>query len=234
MPIRNMSKTDSGCGASCAATSPETIAAGVGRDGSYVVTDAPRATGRRSMGTIVQQPPGGLPVVAVVPPDLRPPRGLSEWAGPLCVPVGGGPPARSPHASFARSGRSRGPPWPCRRPPAPRPGPAGPAAAYLLVVLVAPLVFRAPEGPAAREARRPHFVRRRASKPARALRSLRRPPHRRRLWFWCEWPGPAAGSNRACVCACYGPAAAFRVGVCGECGRIRIGCRYPDRLCASG
>ena len=42
------------------------------------------------------------------------------WAGPLCVPVGGGPPARSPHASFARSGRSRGPPWPCRRPPAPR------------------------------------------------------------------------------------------------------------------
>ena len=234
MPIRNMSKTDRGCGASCAATSPETIAAGVGRDGSYVVTDVPRATGRRSMGTIVQQPPGGLPVVAVVPPDLRPPRGLSEWAGPLCVPVGGGPPARSPHASFARSGRSRGPPWPCRRPPAPRPGPAGPAAAFLLVVLVAPLVFRAPEGPAAREARRPHFVRRRASKPARALRSLRRPPHRRRLWFWCEWPGPAAGSNRACVCACYGPAAAFRVGVCGECGRIRIGCRYPDRLCASG
>ena len=48
-------------------------------------------------------------------------------------------------------------------------------------VAVAPLVFWAPEGPAAREARRPHFVRRRASKPARALRSLRRPPHRRRL-----------------------------------------------------
>ena len=51
---------------------------------------------------------------------------------------------------------------------------------------VAPRVFRAPEGPAAREARRPHFVRRRASKPARALRSLRRPPH---LW------------GRAAVCA---------------------------------
>ena len=30
---------------------------------------------------------------------------------------------------------------------------------------------------AAREARRPHVVRCRASKPARALRSLRRPPH---------------------------------------------------------
>ena len=49
---------------------------------------------------------------------------LRAW--PLCVPVGGGPPARSPHASCARSGRSRGPPWPCRHPPAPRPGsPAG-------------------------------------------------------------------------------------------------------------
>ena len=63
--------------------------------------------------------------------------------------------------------------------------PEGPAAvcaggrwpASLMVLLVAPRVFRAPERPAAREARRPHFVRRRASKPARALRSLRRPPH---------------------------------------------------------
>ena len=33
---------------------------------------------------------------------------------------------------------------------------------------MAPLVFQAPEGPAAREARRPHFVRRRASKPGQA------------------------------------------------------------------
>ena len=47
----------------------------------------------------------------------------------------------------------------------------------VLLVLVAPRVLRAPEGPAAREARRPHCVRRRASKPARALRALRRPPH---------------------------------------------------------
>ena len=46
---------------------------------------------------------------------------------------------------------------------------------------VAPRVFRAPEAPAAREARRPHCVRRRASKPAHALRSLRRPPHQ---WGW--------------------------------------------------
>ena len=67
---------------------------------------------------------------------------------------------------------------------------------FLLLLLVAPLVFRAPEGPAAREARRPHFVRRRASKPARALRSLRRPPHRRCLWFWYARPDPAAAHGR--------------------------------------
>ena len=109
MPMRNMSKTDSGCGASCAATSPETIAAGVGRDGSYVVTDAPRATGRRSMGTIVQQPPGALPVVAVIPPDLRRCL-LRRWCSRRRRPR---PPARSPHASLkARSGRSRSPPVP--------------------------------------------------------------------------------------------------------------------------
>ena len=63
-------------------------------------------------------------------------------------------------------------------------------------VSVAPLVFRAPEGPAAREARRPHFVRRRASKPARALRTLRRPSRRWCLWFWCARPGPAATHGR--------------------------------------
>ena len=54
--------------------------------------------------------------------------------------------------------------------------------------MCAPRVFRAPEGPAAREARRPHFVRRRASKPARALRSLRRPPHQ---WGLVDWWYPA-------------------------------------------
>ena len=68
------------------------------------------------------------------------------------------------------------------------------------VLLVAPLVFRAPEGPAAREARRPHFVRRRASKPARALRSLRRPPHRRRLvadmWLGTSSRSPARPRRR--------------------------------------
>ena len=70
-------------------------------------------------------------------------------------------------------------------------------------VSVAPLVFRAPEGPAAREARRPHFVRRRASKPARALRSLRRPPHRRCLWFWYARPGPATARGRRSLALCF-------------------------------
>ena len=103
-------------------------------------------------------------------PFAVPRSGLALLCGarPLCVPVGGGPPARSPHASFARSGRSRGPPWPCRRPPAPRPGPAaahGHRGQALLrpshrrcsrnlrlsLLLAAPLVFRAPSGPAARE-----------------------------------------------------------------------------------
>ena len=63
------------------------------------------------------------------PPVPSGPSGALQTCGawPLCVPVGGSPPARSPHASLtARSGRSRGPPWPCRRPPAPRPGPPAP------------------------------------------------------------------------------------------------------------
>ena len=63
------------------------------------------------------------------------------------------------------------------------PGPLwGRAASCCCVAL---LVFRAPEGPAAREARRPRFARRRASKPARALRSLRRPSHQWGLVRWC-------------------------------------------------
>ena len=70
-------------------------------------------------------------------------------------------------------------------------------------VLVAPLVFRVPEGPAAREARRPHVVRCRASKPARALRSLRRPPHRRCLvadmWLGASARCPASPRHRPLI-----------------------------------
>ena len=52
-----------------------------------------------------------------------------------------------------------------------------------VLLLVAPLVFRAPSGPAAREiaTREPDGSEWSISKPARALRTLRRPPHRRRL-----------------------------------------------------
>ena len=48
-----------------------------------------------------------------------------------------------------------------------------------MVLLVAPLVFRAPSGPAAREiaTREPDGSEWSLSKPARALRTLRRPPH---------------------------------------------------------
>ena len=61
--------------------------------------------------------------------------------------------------------------------------------------VAAPRVFRAPEVPAAREARHPHFVRCRASKPARALRSLRHPPHQwgrvAVVWFDVSSRSPA-------------------------------------------
>ena len=91
---------------------------------------------------------------------------------PLCVPVGGGPPARSPHASLtARSGRSRGPPWPCRRPPAPRPGPAGLAAASNR----SRCLYVARPGPATAHGHR-----------SQVLRSLWRLPRRRRVRC-CTW-----------------------------------------------
>ena len=75
--------------------------------------------------------------------------------GPAAVCAGGWGPARWPSALRASLG----------------------ASFFLRVLLVAPRVFWAPEGPAARETRRLRFARRRVSKPARALRSLRRPPH---------------------------------------------------------
>ena len=68
--------------------------------------------------------PGCFPcsrVVSVGPGCL-----MRSWAGLLGAPVGGGPPARSPHASLtARSGRSRSPARPRRLRP-PQPGPSVP------------------------------------------------------------------------------------------------------------
>ena len=93
--------------------------------------------------------------------------GLLCGARPLCVPVGGGPPTRSPHASCARSGRSRGPPWPCRHPPALRQMPPAPSTPVGPGVLTCGLVrwVEAWTGP---DTARGH-----------CSRSLRRPPH---LW----------------------------------------------------
>ena len=70
------------------------------------------------------------------------------------------------------------------------------------LLLVAPLVFRAPSGPAAREiaTREPDGSEWSISKPALALRTLRRPPRRRRLRCWeCRLearPGSAAAHER--------------------------------------
>ena len=70
------------------------------------------------------------------------------------------------------------------------------------MLLVALLVFRAPSGPAAREiaTREPDGSEWSISKPALALRTLRRPPRRRRLRCWeCRLearPGSAAAHER--------------------------------------
>ena len=66
-----------------------------------------------------------------------------------------------------------------------RPGPAGLAATSNRAALGIARSRRRPRAPqpgpaAAREARRPHFALRRASKPARSFRTLRSPPHQ-----WC-------------------------------------------------
>ena len=69
-------------------------------------------------------------------------------ARPLCVPVGGGPPASRPRCELRSARRLEARP--------------GPAAAH-----------------------------------RHRGRSLRRPPHRWCLWFWCARPGPAA-AHRHC------------------------------------
>ena len=98
--------------------------------------------------------------------------------GRAAVCAGGRRPAReiATREPAARSGRSRGPPWPRRRPPAPRPGPAsgdspvpsGPSGVLHTSGAVSLGVAR--PGPAAALRHR-----------GLALQSLRRPPYQ---WGW--------------------------------------------------
>ena len=124
----------------------------------------------------------------VAPTDLRPPRGGLQSVGvPVCCPARPRRPRGALHIGAACRCVLSGQALP----------PTGTAAGLADLLLVAPLVFRAPDGPAAREARRPHFVRRRASKPARALRSLRHPPHRRGLSLCVSRPVPPPPTGTA-------------------------------------
>ena len=84
-------------------------------------------TGRHPIRMSVFCMPGRVGVVPVVvllvaPLVFRALRCDALW-GPAAVCAGGRRPAReiATREPAARSGRSRGPPWPCRRPPAPRP-----------------------------------------------------------------------------------------------------------------
>ena len=124
--------------------------------------------------------PGTNPSTNTFCPITRVP-GAPLW-GPAAVCAGGRRPAReiATREPAARSGRSRGPPWPCRHPPAPR---LGPATAH-------GHRSRAPPPPTGTAAwlRCPHRY-------GRALRSLRRPPHQWRLvadvWLGVSFRSPA-------------------------------------------
>ena len=84
-------------------------------------------TGRHPIADVGFCMPGrvrAVPVVVllVAPLVFRALRCDALW-GPAAVCAGGRRPAReiATREPAARSGRSRGPPWPCRQPPAPRP-----------------------------------------------------------------------------------------------------------------
>ena len=98
-------------------------------------------TGRHPIRMSVFCMPGRVGVVPVVvllvaPLVFRALRCDALW-GPAAVCAGGRRPAReiATREPAARSGRSRGPPWPCRHPPAPRPGPPVPPAPSTPAVL---------------------------------------------------------------------------------------------------
>ena len=139
--------------------------------------------------------PGGFALL-VASTDLRPPRGL---------------PARSPSAPRASLGASARSPARPRRPRGglqsvgarclcvARPPTRSPHASLMARLLVAQRVFRAPEAPAAREARASLRSAPRLE-AARALRSLRRPPHQwgrvAGVWFGASSRSPARPRRR--------------------------------------
>ena len=91
----------------------------------------------------MREPPGPCGagrLRAVCGPDRSPAAARPALVGRAAVCAGGRRPAReiATREPAARSGRSRGPPWPCRHPPAPRPGPAAASNRSGLVVCVLP------------------------------------------------------------------------------------------------
>ena len=118
---------------------------------------------------------------------------MRPWVGLLGVPVGGGPPARSPHASLtARSGRSRSPARPRHRPRSPQPGPSVPPPP---TAAAARPRLEAWPGPAGAHGRRSQAFRsRRRLLPPRPGPSVPPPPTVAAARLRLEaWPGPSGG-----------------------------------------
>ena len=169
--------------------------------GACCAAGVPGAVGPDSSGRAALWGPA-----AVCAGGRRPASLMVLLVAPLVFRAPSGPAAReiATREPAARKCRSRSPPVPSGPSGALHTGGAwllmcgsvrrlvvrpGPAAAHgrrsrnsrLSLLLAAPLVFRAPSGPAAREiATRELRSEWSISKPARALRTLRRPPHQ-----WC-------------------------------------------------
>ena len=140
----------------------------------------------------MREPPGPCGagrLRAVCGPDRSPAAARPALVGRAAVCAGGRRPAReiATREPAARSGRSRGPPWPCRHPPAPRPGPAGLAAAsYRLGLVVCVLPGQAPQ-----TSRRPPIGRGACVLPGQA------PPPPTGTAFWPSGPSGALHTSGA-------------------------------------
>ena len=140
---------------------------------------------------------GGV-MLLVAPPVFRAPRGL---LGPGCwlCPWAAARPRAVRAASFARRVASK----PGQAPPPPTgtaARPSGPSGALHTSGACcaeddSPRLEARP-GPAAADQHRALALPPPAGRCKQALRSLRRPPHRRHLWFWCARPGSIAHGHR--------------------------------------